>query len=119
AEKLDFALDGQVVDTQLPALNDVLRAYSKLDVAGGRLSVYSQVQVQNGQIRGYVKPLLADLKFYDPKQDKDKPLGKKIVEKLAGGVAKLLQNHKREEVATRVDLSGSVENPKTHPLVVI
>ncbi|HEY0781097.1 MAG TPA: DUF748 domain-containing protein, partial [Thermoanaerobaculia bacterium] len=92
AEKLDFALDGEVVDTQLPALNDVLRAYSKLDVAGGRLSVYSQVQVQNGQIRGYVKPLLADLKFYDPKQDKDKPLGKKIVEKIAGGVAKLLEN---------------------------
>ena len=41
----------------LPSINDLLRAYGKLDVVKGTFSVYSEIKVQNGRIDGYVKPL--------------------------------------------------------------
>ena len=34
-----------------------------------------------------------DLQVYDPKQDKDKPVLKKLYEKVVGGVAHVLENH--------------------------
>jgi hypothetical protein len=47
-----------------------------------------------------VKPLFSDLDVYHPEQD-------------AGGVGTLLQNQPRDEVATRTDISGPIENPET------
>jgi hypothetical protein len=53
------------------------------------------------------------MKVYDARQDKEKSAFHKLYEGLIGGVAKLLQNRPREEVATKVKISGSVDNPKT------
>ena len=53
------------------------------------------------------------MKVYDPRQDKEKTLWQKMYEGLVGGVAKLLENKPREEVATKVPVEGNLENPKT------
>lgn len=94
-------------------MNDLLRAYGKLDVAGGAFSVYSEVTVDRGKITGYVKPLVKDVKVFDPQQDEKKPVLKRLYEKIAGGLSHLLENRPREGVATVVDISGSVEDPDT------
>lgn len=109
----DFDMDVAVENASLPALNDLLRAYGKLDVTEGTFSVYSEIKVQNGRIEGYVKPLVKDVRVYDPKQDKKKPVLKKIYEKVVGGLAKALDNRPRDEVATVADISGPLEDPKT------
>jgi hypothetical protein len=76
--------------------------------------------VKNGSIDGYLKPLFKDVKAYDPAQDSDKGLLKKIYEKLINAASTALKNTPRGEVATKADLSGPVENPKasTWELVV-
>ena len=102
-----------VDDTDMVAMNDLLRAYGKFDVARGRFSVYSEVGVRNGEVRGYVKPLFRDIVAYDPDQDRQKTFGDKIKERLVGGVATILKNRPRGEVATRADLSGRVGNLQT------
>ena len=104
-----MAIDG----ASLPSINDLLRAYGKFDVAQGTFSVYSEVKVRNGRIDGYIKPLFKDIKVYDPKQDEKKPVLKKLYEKVVGGVAHVLENHPREQVATVADLSGPVSKPST------
>ena len=109
----DFDMDVAVENASLPAINDLLRSYGKLDVTEGTFSVYSEIKVQNGRIEGYVKPLVKDVRVYDPKQDKKKPVLKKIYEKVVGGLAKVLDNRPRDEVATVADISGPIENPKT------
>jgi hypothetical protein len=68
--------------------------------------------VKNGKVNGYLKPLFKDVKAYDPAQDQDKGLLKKIYEKTINVAAELLKNTPRKEVATKADLSGPVENPK-------
>ena len=52
------------------------------------------------------------MKVYDARQDKEKGLFHNLYEGLVGGVAKLLENRSREDVATRTDISGNVENPQ-------
>lgn len=107
-----------VEHANLPSLNDLLRSYAKLDVAGGTFSVYSEVKVHDGRIDGYLKPLFADVQVYDPKQDKDKPLLKKLYEKVVGGVAHVLENRRGED-ATVADLSGPLSQPHTSTWEVV
>jgi hypothetical protein len=109
----DFDLDVAVENASLPALNDLLRAYGKLDVAEGTFSLYSEVRVKDGRIAGYVKPLIKNVKVYDPKQDRKKPVLKKLYEKVVGGLSKVLKNRPRKEVATVADLSGRIDDPNT------
>jgi hypothetical protein len=109
----DFDIDVRIEDTQMRAMNELLRAYGKFDVMGGWFSFYSQLRIKDRQIVGYVKPLFRDMDVYDERQDRDKNLFRKLYEGLVGGVAKLLENTPRDEVATKTSVSGRIENPQT------
>jgi hypothetical protein len=111
----DFEFDLASRDVDLTALNDLLRAYGKFDVASGKVSVFAQVSMKNHYVNGYVKPLFTDIKVYDPQKDKKKPLLKKAYEVVIGGAAKLLKNPQTKEVATRIDISGPIKNPNVDP----
>jgi hypothetical protein len=115
----DFDLYLKIEDTQLTALNDLLRAYGNFDVAAGAFSLVTELHIKNNQISGYVKPFFRDMKVYDKRKDKEKGLFHKLYEKLIGGVAKLLENRPRQEVATKADISGVVEKPHTSTLQII
>jgi hypothetical protein len=110
----DLSLNAKIEDTDLRAMNDVLRAHAKVDVASGVMSVFSEIVVKNGRVQGYVKPLFKDLDVYDKEQDEDKKLGAKLKEKVADVVAKVFKNRPREEVATIGKLEGRLENPKAN-----
>jgi hypothetical protein len=107
-----FDLSVQIDDVELPTMNDLLRAYGKFDVTEGRFFFYSELSVHDGVIEGYVKPFFKDMVVYDPSQDRNKSFMKKMYERVVGGVGKILQNRPREEVATKTDLSGPLDNPK-------
>jgi hypothetical protein len=118
-ERPDFDVKVALDDGRLERLNDLLRAYAKLDVVSGRFSIYSEVRVKDGQMSGYVKPLFHDVDVYNARQDKGKNLFKKAYEAIAGGIAKLLQNRKREETATVTTISGPVENARADTAEII
>jgi hypothetical protein len=107
----DFALNADIVGTDLRTMNDLLRAHGRLDVSAGHLSVYSQLQVKDGRVRGYVKPLFRDVEVFDPQEDKDDNFFRKLYEAIVGEIAKILENKPRDEVATIVDISGPLQNP--------
>ena len=119
SEAADFDLDAAIENTDMTRMNDILRAYGKFDVVAGKFFFYTQLAVRNGRIQGYVKPLFQEMQVYDKNQDKDKPPLKKLYERVVGGVAKLLQNRQHEEVATKADISGPVDNPKSSAWQVI
>jgi hypothetical protein len=104
----DFGGELQIEKAQLPAFNDLLRAYKKIDVAGGTVSIYSQVTVKNKQVRGYVKAMFDDIKLYDPKKDRGKPWGAKLKEKVLGGLAEMLENKKSDALVIRSEISGTL-----------
>ena len=108
----DFTLAASIENTQMPALNPLLRAYGKLDVVGGFFSVYTEMRVRNRAVQGYVKPLIRELDVYDARQDREKHLFQKLYEAVAGGVSEILENIPRREVAAKADIAGPVENPQ-------
>jgi len=107
----DFDLNLGVRAASLPSLNDLLKAYGRFDVESGNVSIYSQTTVREGEINGYVKTLFSDVKVYDYKKDKDKPVLHQAYELLVGGAAKLLRNGSTKNVATEVNLKGKLSNP--------
>ena len=115
----DFDLSVKILKTQVKSLNNMLRAYGGADVAAGVFSVFSEMTVKNGQVQGYLKPLFKDVTAYDPEQDKDKGLLKKIFEKTINVASSVLKNTPRGEVATKADVSGPVENPQASTWEVV
>lgn len=107
----DFDIDARAENVNLVSLNDVLRAYEKIDVASGTLSLYTQMGVREGEIHGYVKPLFSNLQVYSWEQDKQKPLTTQAYKLLIGGAAHVFKNHSTGNVATEVQLSGKVDQP--------
>ena len=104
--------------TQLTNMNDMLQSYGNFDVVAGEFSLYSELHISHGQIDGYIKPLFADMKVYDRRQDRDKPFFHQVYEGLVGGVAGLLEN-RSGSIATVADIKGASEAPEVSTLDVI
>ncbi|HKT34892.1 MAG TPA: DUF748 domain-containing protein [Nitrospira sp.] len=115
----DFDVNVKIVKTQVEAFNNVLRAYGDMDTHRGMFAFFSELTVKDNEIHGYVKPLLKDVEVYDPEQDKEKPVTKKMYEAVVGSVLELLENKPRHEAATVTDLSGPVQNPHANTWEVV
>ena len=109
----DMDLKVQVEDTEMASMNDVVRAYGGFDVAGGQLSVYTELSVKRGMISGYIKPLFRDVQVAHGQQDQPKSLGQRLYEGVVAVATKILKNRARGELATVVTVSGRVEQPQT------
>jgi hypothetical protein len=107
----DFDLAVRVQDTELRSMNGLLRAKAGIDVAKGSLSYFSELSVRNNAIDGYVKVLFDGLDVYARAQDRNKPLLSKTKEVVTDALAKVLENRRTEEVATKASISGPLENP--------
>jgi len=115
----DLDLAVRIEGTEATALNDLLRAHGGFDVVAGTFSLYSELSVKNGIVRGYVKPFFRNLDVYDARQDREKGVLRKIYEGIVGGIARILENRPRDEVATKADLWGRVEDPQSSALQII
>ncbi len=115
----DFDIAVSIHETDMRLMNDLLRAYGKFDVTAGAFSFFCELKVKNGAVDGYVKPLFREMKVYDARQDAEKSLFKKLYEKLVGGVAKLLENRQRNEVATKARVVGPVDTAHASTLEII
>jgi hypothetical protein len=119
AKSADFNLDLSIEETDLKLMNDLLRASGDVDVTSGLFSLYSEIAVRQGMVKGYVKPLFKDVNAYSPEQDKRKGIFQKLYEGIVDGLAWILENRPREEVATRTDISGKLSNPETNTLDIM
>jgi hypothetical protein len=115
----DLEVHLEVENARLPDLNRLLRAHAGVDVAEGQFSVYSEFTVKKGQVNGYIKPLIKNLKISDRQKDKDKPFGKRVEMHVLQFLANLFKNHTSQAVATVARISGSTGGPKTNEWEVI
>lgn len=111
----DFDANLEFTEVNLPALNDFIKAYGKFDVERGTFNLYSEVMLMNGQFDGYVKPVMVDMKILDLSEDtKDK---KNVFQLVWEGIAELgseiFENHKEDQVASRVPLQGEIGKVET------
>jgi len=108
-ERTDFQVMLRIDDTDVTKLNDLWRAFGGFDMERGTFGFYSELQVREGRVDGYVKPIFRDLKIMSP--DEKKPLPEKVYEGIVAGAGKILTNPPHDQIATKTDLSGPLENP--------
>lgn len=95
-------------------LNDFLRAYAFVDAEQGRFYVYSEISSRHGEFTGYVKPMIEHLSLFQLGEDGD--VVHQALDLFVQVVADLLENHGTDRLATRVDVSGSFDQPGVNAL---
>jgi len=105
-----FDMNAELENTNLPELNDFLKAYANLDVHSGTFGLYAEVASKDGKFIGYVKPVIKDLKVKGPEDRSDSFLNK-LYESMVGAAGVILRNPKEKQVATKVPIEGEYEEP--------
>jgi hypothetical protein len=105
AEQPRFKLNLELVNVDLPTLNDFLLAYGNVDVSRGDFQLFLEVAAADGKYDGYIKPFFNDLDFKNV-EDKTKPVTQRLWEKMVSGLSTFLKNKPRDQVATRIPFSG-------------
>ncbi len=109
-----FDVDAELRDMELEPWNSLLRAYGGFDVERGSIAVYAELEAGEGRFEGYLKPFVLGLDVLDVEAEKDeKNVFQLAWEAAVGATAEIFQNQPTEQLATRVPLSGTVENPET------
>jgi len=114
----DFQLSLRVTGVELTKLNDFSNAYGSFDFAGGTGDLVIEVEAKDAQLDGYIKPLLRHVEVFNFEQDvqnEDKGFFRGIWEAVVGGGEEVLQNQRKEQFATRVELHGSTKNTDVSP----
>ena len=105
ADQANFVLAVELTKVTLPALNDILRAYARVDVSKGRFEVFGQMAMRKGHYEGYVKPFMDRLDFKEA-GDENKSVGQRIWKDIVADILNLIRNGKTKQIATRIPFSG-------------
>ena len=108
----DARVATRLAGVELRALNPILRTAASIDAEAGTLELVAEMDVADGRFEGYVKPLLRDVEIYDLGEDDEGLLGQ-IWEALVGVTAELLENQPKDQLATKIPLEGSLDDPET------
>lgn len=106
-----FDVNAQLTGLRLVELNDFFRSYAKVDVEGGTFNRFTEAAAADGKFKGYVKPMMKDLKILDL-EDEEEGLLKLMWESVVAGVSELLENQPKDQVATQIPIQGDFSNPK-------
>ena len=115
ADTATFDLNAEIKNTNLVLLNDFLKAYGNFDVHRGNFGLYTEMAAKDGKFKGYVKPIIKDLKVVGP-EDRHDTFFNKVWEQIVGAAGVIFKNQKKDQVATKVNIEGSFKNPKTNTL---
>ncbi|TSJ42299.1 DUF748 domain-containing protein [Fluviicola chungangensis] len=108
AKKPTFDMNTSMKGLNLVLLNDMLREYGNFDVKKGNFSLYGEFAAKEGQFGGYVKPFMKDLDIVQ--WNKEEGDFKQILwETLVASAAEVLQNQKKEQLASKVQFGGSFD----------
>jgi len=67
-----FDLNAELKNTNLVLLNDFLKAYGNFDVHRSSFALYTEIAAEDGKFKGYVKPIVKDLKVVGSEDRHDK-----------------------------------------------
>jgi hypothetical protein len=105
-----FDLKVELADLDVPKLNDFLQAYVNVDAQDGTIEMIQELHAAGGTWDGYVQPMIRDLEIFEWRAE-DKGFLEQVWEGTVGLVAWVLENPSEDQIATRVPVEGSFEDP--------
>jgi Domain of Unknown Function (DUF748) len=105
-----FQLNCSLTNVTLTALNNFFRSYGKFDVAHGKFSLFTSAAAANGSYDGYFKVFFDDLDVFAWEKERKKNILKIFWDAIVGGVTEVFKNHPKNQLATKIPISGSYTN---------
>ncbi len=114
-----FDVNAELTNLNLVEVNDFLKAYGNFDVQKGNFGLYVEAAAKNNKIIGYTKPIIKDLDVINWKEEKEDPLGQRLWETLIGFGGWVFKNKSEDQVATKVEFTGDLDNPNVPVWIII
>lgn len=115
-----FDLAVRLVGLDVTKVNALSRAYGAFDFEEGFFDLVLELDCNEGQLEGYVKPLFRNITVLGLEQDlKENNILELFWEALIGGVTELLENQPRDQFGTQIPLRGDLTSPQTDILSVL
>ena len=109
--KPTFDMDARLDNMDMVQLNSFFMAYGKFEVEKGNMGLYTEFAAKDGLFKGYVKPILKDLKVKIGKKGDN--IGDVLWETLVAGIGEVFKNWKKDQVATKIPIEGRFDKPET------
>lgn len=105
----DFEYKLKIEGVELTHFNPFFRAYADFSLNNGSFNLYSESAAHDGELKGYVKPMINNLEI-TPVED-DASTFQKMYEAILEGLGNLLESGETEHIGTRVDFEGRIDDP--------
>ena len=99
-------------------MNPWLRQYIKADAEAGQFQLYLELAAADGKFKGYAKPIMQDVNILSSEEPEKNPF-KRLWEGIVDFAANVLENQEEDQVAARIPISGTIQNPKAGILETI
>ena len=119
AHQPTFVLAARLLDLDVTHLNSLTRAYGKFDFEKGQSDFVIELAAKDGFIDGYAKPLFRNLVVISHEDLEEDDVLRVFWEALVGVAQELFQNQSREQFATRFEIEGDLNNPRTNLMEII
>lgn len=115
-----FQLAVRLLGLDVTKTNALTRAYGEFDFEDGWFDLIVELDVVEGALEGYVKPMFRNLAVVDLRRDLH---GGNVLavfwEALVGVATRIFRNQPRDQVATVIPLTGDLSNPRSDVLATI
>lgn len=110
AEQPTFDVNATLDPVQVTELNPWMREYLNADAHAGIFALYLELAAKDGRFEGYAKPFTENIEIFDL-DDESKGILQKAWEATLDVTAGLFESDE-EDVATRIPISGTIEEPE-------
>ncbi len=115
-----FHLDLRLLGLDITKTNPLIETYGGFNIKRGLFDLVMDIQCDEGQLRGYVKPLFRNMSIFNPVQDvkEDNPL-QVFWQAIVGGTAAVVTNYNRDQLATLIPFTGDLKGPQINFLATV
>lgn len=104
-----FHMGMRLIGLDVTKINDLARAYGKFDFERGWFDLVVEADAQEGQMKGYVKPLFRNLKIFSLSEDvKGENVLQFFWQALVGAATSIFKNHSRDQFGTLIPFTGDL-----------
>lgn len=105
-----FDLDLKLTDAKLTAFNSFANEVAAISFERGTIGIFAEIASKQGQVKGYVKPILNDVRIVDIKTAKN-PVDL-IWESIVSLFFEILKNQPKDQFAMRIPVEGDLNHPE-------
>ena len=111
ASTLTLALDFDLKSINLVLLNDLFRAYGKVDINSGTLDLHGKIVIAENVIKGHLSPTLHRLDFIS-RADRSDTIVQKIRERIVAAIFSILFHREKGSLSTFIPIDGRLDDPQ-------